>query len=172
MVKTCLVAFSVNICQSSVMPKALQVDKEVIKALVLQGLKVDDIAMRYGVKAGTIHTWVNREDWKGVKARTIEVLQSTQKPLLSDQVAQASVLTRNIVAERIKQAAETIPIPKSYRQAMKQQADMEVLVRNGEKAFQWSQTGSSSMVSIHSLSSDTPQGQLDISSASPPVTVK
>jgi hypothetical protein len=127
---------------------------ELVKQLWIQGTKASIISERCGVTKTAIEKRAYRLKWADLRTSTTQFMVTQSQPLLSESVAQASIASRKAIAERIRQAAALVPAPTSYRQAMQQQCDLEPMVRNAEKLFQWSQSSQSSLVNVSSLSKE------------------
>jgi uncharacterized protein YjcR len=139
--------------------QALDVDKDIIRELVIQGLKVRDIAARYGVNPKTIQSWINRHGWKHLAERTVTVMQqTTTQPLLSDQVAKASIATRTAFAATLSELSDKVAghKSKSLKSALALQEQLEPAMRNAERLFRWADASVESMVSSRKLSSFEP----------------
>ena len=144
---------------------------ELIKQLWIQGLKPDIIAERYGVTKTSIVVRARRNNWIQMRTNVSNVLISQSKPMLAESVASASIAARKKLSEHLVKCVDSVPEPKSFSDAMRQQSKLEPLIRNAEKLFQWSQAGQSSMVSIQSLSQDAQVGQLSDGPAAPMIDV-
>jgi len=145
------------------MPIALQTDKELIKALVIQGTANKVICEKFGIKGPTLQTWINRYGWRTLQTKSVSFLKERHEPIMAESVAKASIAARNRLAEHLVRCVDRLEDPKTERKAMEQQADLEPLVRNAEKLFQWSQASQSSLVNVSSLSrdmSDTPPAEI------------
>ncbi len=58
------------------MPEALKVDREVVRALALQGLKPAQIAEKVGMKSSTVKTWLHRMGVSKTVSETKEILET------------------------------------------------------------------------------------------------
>lgn len=135
------------------MPQAIEADRELIKQLWIQGLSTEAIASKTGVNRGTIRTWINRYGWNTLKSNLTEAVRLEVKgPLLTDQVAQASIAARNKLAEHLQSTVALLPKPKTWKQGARQQQDLESTVRNAEKVFGWKESTASSMINSRSIS--------------------
>lgn len=156
------------------MPAAVDTDWEIIKQLYIQGIPPHKIEERTGVKAKTIHTRATRGQWRRVQAKVIEELR-IHTPMLSDHVAKASIETRNVLANSLRELSTHIAAPKSkprsLKQAVKLQADLEPAIRNAERIFGWSQQSSTTAFSSQVLS-EAPPNELESPTDKPAIEVQ
>ena len=69
------------------MPQRLEADRELVKQLVIQGLKISKISELTGVKPKTIRTWSGRGEWSKIASDSSVALEQTGEKALAVQVA-------------------------------------------------------------------------------------
>lgn len=127
------------------MPQALtDIDRELVKALVMQGLRQTEIIRQTGVKPKTLSTWINRYGWMNLASKANSIREGAvqgksnedrQKSLVS-----VSDSTRSALAGRITLHAQVLAAqkaPRTSRQVQKEAEAMRPVVQNGKDVFGW-----------------------------------
>jgi len=139
------------------MPKKLAVDHELAKALILQGVKTQEIARKIGVKVKTRETWINRYHWRDLRDRTKQALQEADHDDLSMQLASQSADIRRKLASDLAKAASDLPKHSRKLPVFKvRQEAIGNLVDNAAKVFGWKDESKPSSIVNIALLTTTP----------------
>lgn len=133
------------------------------QALVLQGFANDYIGAKLSIKPQTVQKWRERNGWNAhadqAKADAVaqrEIVQAATVQIVKDSdetVSKASENARKRTAKAILDTLDKLPIPESWSQGAKQQAQLEPLVRNCKAVFGWGEQQAESLVRISLMDS-------------------
>jgi putative ATPase subunit gpP of terminase len=134
------------------MPHAIDLDvRELAKSLFLQGLTTTDIGKRVSLSPVTIKTWINRYNWRQLRANTQAIiatgklsvqlgLQDITHQSASGKLTNASRNVREAMSASLTDLAAKLSNKpaKGLSEAMRRQALLEPAVRNAKVVFGWS----------------------------------
>lgn len=136
------------------MPLALAtVDRELVKALILQGLKHDEVVRQTGVKPATLRTWANRYGWNTLIAKSKVIRETVQIRVEKSQTGQSDSVkalattgdsVRRSLADEALEAAATLKTfrkPKSREKLAEHLALVQQLVDISKPTFAWNEQG-------------------------------
>lgn len=131
--------------------------KETAQALFMQGFGYKTIGDKTGLNPETIKTWIRRGKWSDLRGKlSTHLTQSITTPLIAVTVQNASKQVREDLSQSIAATTRLLSAkqPKSLKQALAIQAELEPTVRNASKIFGWDQQSQSTLLDIKSLSSE------------------
>lgn len=90
------------------MPAALQVDRELVKALFVQGFNAKQVHQKTGVNPRTVETWARKHKWREIRAKAEGKLTEPLNRLLSQTISAHNEKVRSVLAESITVQAESL----------------------------------------------------------------
>lgn len=136
------------------MPQALQIDRQLFSALVLQGFNAFQVANKLGMKPTTARTWIKRMGLRATEATVKGELATAGKQELAVQVAED---TSKQVRDRLGKALDrdsafldTVKPVTSDKQAFTRYSRLAPVLAAAEKVYGW-------------RSDDTPQATISFS---------
>lgn len=141
------------------MPKPLEADRELVKLLWLQGLKIPQIAEQTGLKPGTIKTWAHRGNWAETRSKAKEVLGTVPKQVVAMEIAkdlqaQSKAIREQLSDELRDQVATLRDKPAKYKDLPGKygRASTTLTIANtAAKVFGWSEQTGNSVINIGTL---------------------
>jgi len=135
------------------MPQALTtVDREVVKALILQGLRHDEVVRQTGVNPETLKTWIKRYKWAKLAAKANQIRdlaqQSNSKTLIQvasdkpESIRTASAIVRNRLSEELARTTEglaDLPEAKTAKERVTRAKLLQELVAPAKVLYGWSE---------------------------------
>lgn len=136
------------------MPAALEADRPLCQALILQGFTPGQVARKTGLKVKTIETWASRYGWRDAVRKTQVILKETKTPDLAVQVAKASTQARQHLADDLVEQTGRLRQRKPGRTIdddLKRAELARRLADGANRVFQWDQQSSSQLVSVETM---------------------
>ena len=149
------------------MPAALPLEtKQLVQALILQGIKPSVVANKTGVKYATINTLAYRQGWRKTIDKAKQELAMDVRHGIADDVAQLSVKSRTNLSKIVAGASESLANankPSKSLKRLKAIADTaKVIADTGDTVFGWSADAEDTIVSVSVLRELAEPGALDI----------
>jgi len=162
------------------MPKALDVDWELIKALFCQGFNFKQISEKVGVKPQSVRSRANRLKWYSLRARTTNELKASAQPGLAMSVAQdlatASNKARNSLSDELHEQIEVIRNKRVTKgiQAIGQRAQVvNTITQTASKVYGWDSENDQRLCNVlvlagYELPEEKPVQAIEVSSSVSP----
>lgn len=127
------------------MPKALDVDWELIQTTYTQGVSPAVIAARFGLNANTIRTRASRLGWQRLASQAAnDVSQAASATLKS-----IGDSLRISLAKQLRDHVAKLPVARGWKHAAKLNQELEPLVRNAKTVIAWGDSGQDGLVRIN-----------------------
>lgn len=123
------------------MPQALQIDRELFRALVLQGFNAAQVASKLGMNTDTAHSWIRRMGLRATARKVkAELAQSGKQELAmaiaEDEAQRARKLVGKAIARDVAFLAEA-PATRNAAQACKRYTQLAPLLAGAERVYAW-----------------------------------
>jgi len=134
------------------MPKALlNVDRELVKALFVQGFSPTQIAHKTGLNANSVATWAKRGDWTAIRAKTCESLSEPLEKLAALTIAERSSRVRSALADELGESVGALrqTPAKPELEHLNQRAEVAgKLTGAASKVFGWAGQGEPPLIIV------------------------
>ena len=133
------------------MPKALNYDRELVKALFVQGFTPTQIARKTGLNANSVATWSKRGDWTAIRSKTCESLSQPLERLAALTIAERSARVRSALADEVGESVGALrqTPAKPELQHLNQRAEVAgKLTGAAAKVFGWSDSSSGNAILV------------------------
>ena len=132
----------------------LQIDREVVKALFVQGFMPAQVAAKVGMNPRTVATWARRGNWRSLRAENAKLTRIVTGPTLAPSVARSSESVRTGLASELElQISKLRDVPaKSGLEHVARRAQVaKTIVDSAARTFGWDEQRSSSAVSVETM---------------------
>jgi hypothetical protein len=83
------------------MPQPIEANRELVKSLYIQGVKISIISTQTGVKTKTIQTWSSRYKWGRIASETREAMRETGQKSLAAEIGVDLGKNSDLIRERL-----------------------------------------------------------------------
>jgi hypothetical protein len=138
------------------MPKALlNVDRELVKALFVQGFTPTQIARKTGLNSDTVATWSKRGKWTALRSKTCESLSQPLEKLAALTIAERSTRVRSALADELGESVGALrqTPAKPDLEHLSERAEVAGKLTNAAgKVFGWDGDGQTPLIVIGEMS--------------------